>query len=325
MGFVALAITGYFLISLEAVFSKFLLSRKLRSWQVYSFYVGLTSLFAFIVLPFSYARGARLSWPGIENFSLAMLGGMMFFLYLILLYRALRKSTASRVYILSGVVSVITTFILSQLTLGESLDTTKIAGLTALIVGGFIIAIKIPAFHYSPEKLKKIRKKEMRGNVELFEKFWGAFFAGFVLGLSLILLKHAYDSQGFMNGYLYSKIGTAISALALFLVPAYQKEITKRFKKKEARKKSAGQIRWVIVSKVLAGVGTLLTSIAISIGSVTIVTALASVQYLFTFLLSVILSLFFHQIFIENLRPANMAYKLIGVILVVAGVIVIGT
>jgi drug/metabolite transporter (DMT)-like permease len=147
--------------------------------------------------------------------------------------------------------------------------------------------------------------------------------AGFLVAFSLIFLKYVYDDQNFVSGYVYSRLGMFLSAVIFLLIPFSGKQVNfSKGKTKKDKKKNGLDALAVLCTKALAGVGAILTYYAISLGSVTVVNALVSVQYLFTFLLVVILGFYIDSLR-ENLTFKNVIFKSLGVLLVIFGVVLI--
>jgi drug/metabolite transporter (DMT)-like permease len=280
----------------EAVLSKALLTGRLKSWQVYVFYVGIFSAFSFLLFPFG------LAWSGWESFSASFLSGVIFLGSIGFLFCALYKSSASRVYVLFGSVSTVTTLLLSDIIVGQPATVNEFVGILILLLGGFFISFKF-----------------YKGR--LFSSWKKILIAGVLNGVSLVILKVSYEQQNFISGYIYSRLGIVFGTLVLFGWPTFRQAINKGLSK--GRKKKAGDLFGVIGTKALAGLGTIIVQYAIFLGNVAIVNALVSVQYLFTFILSITLSIFFKKIFREEIFASNLFFKLIGVVLVVIGVFLV--
>ena len=297
MSFIGLAITGYLLLALEGVFSKYLLTGKIKSWPTYAFYVGVFSLFGLILLPF----GAV--WPGGKSFALALTAGGLFFISLCFLYQALERSAASRVYVLYGTLVTLGTMVLAPAFSNEDLTPREIFGTLLLLVGGFLISYKF---------YKK--------------KFFGGYKATLVAGItgavSLLFLKKTYLVMNFFSGYAFSRLGIFLGALVLLGIPVFRKKIKYSLKQK-SRRQNTTYFFGVLGNKSLAGLGTILISGAIYKGSVTIVNALMAVQFLGTFLLATLLALFWKKELQEEIFRQNIIFKLLGVMCVVVGVMLV--
>ncbi|HLM83877.1 MAG TPA: hypothetical protein VK254_01535 [Candidatus Bathyarchaeia archaeon] len=291
------ALGGYTLLAGEAVLSKFLITARLKNWQLYTFYVGLFSGFALIFTPFG------LEWQGADAFFAAVLSGFLFYLALAFLFQSLLVSSAVRVYVLFGAVTTLSTVFLARVFLDDKITPGVLLGIGFLLAGGILISFK----HYE---------------TSFFSNWHKAVLAGFLAALSYVVLKHAYDQQNFVSGYVISRMGITASAVFSLLIPSFRKKIfgsIRNGKKRDHVKNFFGSI----AAKSVAGTGTVLIHYAIFLGSVTAVNALVAIQYLLTFLFSIVLSLYWKKIFIEKFSIPNVIFKAIGVILVVLGTVLV--
>jgi drug/metabolite transporter (DMT)-like permease len=291
------AIGGYTLLAGEAVMSKFLLTARLKNWQLYTFYIGLFSGVVLIFTPFG------LEWRGFVPFFAAVFSGMVFYLALAFLFQSLLVSSAVRVYVLFGAVTTLTTVFLARIFLAEKITPMSLVGIAALLIGGLLISFK----HY--EKA-------------FFSNWQKTILAGLLAAFSYVILKYAYSNQNFISGYVISRLGITFSAFLSLLVPSFRKSVFASFKKGK-RKEHAANFFASIAAKTVAGTGTVLVHYGIFLGSVVIVNALVSVQYLLTFIISVILSFYWKKIFVEKFTPLNVALKFVGVALVVLGTVLV--
>jgi uncharacterized membrane protein len=294
MNAILLANFGYMLIAIESVVSKFLLSGKVKSWKLFVFYIGLFSGFSIFFAPFG------LHWYGFEIFLISLLAGILFFVHYAVLYRTLEHCQASRVYVVSGAVATMATILLTKTFQVEEISSLQFLGVCLLLVGGILVSLKV---------------KEL----EFFEGFTGSVLAGLVLSLSLVVLKYTYVEQDFISGYVYTRMGSVVATILFLSVPSVRKEVMFLLKKK-GNKERAGQFFSVMAAKVIAAAGTLMVNGAIYMGNVSVVNALIAVQYLCTFIFSLLLSLRYAKIYAEKFMPADLILKSIGVGLVVAGV-----
>jgi drug/metabolite transporter (DMT)-like permease len=291
------AIAGYTLLAGEAVLSKFLVTARLKNWQLYTFYIGLFSVFSLVFTPFG------LDWWGPQAFLAAVFSGVLFYLALIFLFQSLFVSSAIRVYVLFGASTTLATTLLAPLFLKEKITSLSFLGIALLVLGGFFIAFK----HYE-------RK--------FFSNWQKTILAGILAAASFIVLKFAYSEQNFVSGYIVSRMGITAAALFSLLVPTFRRKIFSSFKK-EKKKENVKNLFGSIAAKTLAGVGTVFIHYAIFLGSVVTVNALVSVQYLLTFIFSVVLGFFWKKIFIEKFTPFNIFLKVLGIICVVLGTILV--
>lgn len=290
-----LAIFAYFLLAFESVANKFLITGKVKSWRLYLFYIGILSLASLLLAPFG------LEWYGWRPFLWSFVSGVIFFGYLAFLFSSLKGSAASRVFVLVGAVSTFVTLVLSHLFLGDRFTYMEIVGICLLVFGGFLISFKF---------YKK----------RLFRNWKKVILAGFLISISWVILKHAFEEQNFVSGYIYGRFGITSMTLVMLAIPSYRKKVFSLLKKKDS-KKHASNFGAIVGIKTLGGIATALINYTISLGSVAIISALASVQYLFVFILSIIIGFFFREALKENLEKTTVLMKALGVAMVVLGVI----
>jgi len=292
-----IAIGGYALLAVEAVISKYILAGRMRSWQLYAFYIGIFSAFGFVFAPFG------LKWYGVYPFAISVLSGMIFYISLLFLYRSLLFSSASRVYILYGAVATISTTILAKTFLGEIFTGRELFGILFLLLGGVFISYKFYEWRF-------------------FSNYHRTIASGFLVALSLVLLKYGYNEQKFITGYVLSRFGLLLGALFSLAIPSFRKAILGNLKKR-GRNENAKNFAGTLGAKAISGAGTLLINVGIAAGSVAIVSALVSVQYLLTFLFALILSFYLKSIFIERFSWLNFFTKVTGIVLVAFGTILV--
>jgi len=297
-----LAVLGYFLLGVEAVISKFLLTGKIKSWQVYSFYVGMLSFFAFFFAPFG------LRWFGWQKFGISFFAGFLFLLAIATLYRSLKKEEASRVFVVFGATSIIATFLIEKSLSKESFAPDEFWGIVLLVSGSFLISFELSKRFF-------------------FSKFKETILGGILLSFALIFLQYSYQEQNFVTGYVFSRMGIVFTTAIFFLSPSFRKEIAKKFFQKKSnnrnktRKKNLKYFLAVAFSKFLAGGGTLLIHLAINFSSrVSVINALTSLQYATTFVLVTFLATKYPKIFQEKLSKKEVAIKTMGVGLVSLGI-----
>jgi len=300
MDWIGISIVAYFILAIESVANKFLISGKVKSWRLYLFYIGLLSLFSFVLAPLG------LAWPGWTIFTVAVISGIIFFCYLTTLFLSLKRWGASRVFVLVGATSTLATLFLSRIFLGEELAAYDIWGISFLIIGSFFISFK----YYKGR---------------FFSGWRTVVLSGFFFAASLVMLKYAFDAfsgHNFISVYIYSRVGIVGMTIFLLIFASYRNRVFELLKKRN-NKKNARHFGATVLVKAMAGVAAIMINYSIAIGSVTIVNALSSVQYLFVFILSIILSFYFKKIFQENLERKNTLYKAIGAVLVVTGIIMV--
>ena len=291
------ALGGYTLLAGEAVLSKFLITARLKSWQLYTFYIGIFSSVAIVFTPFGF------EWRGPEAFFAAIFSGLLFYLALAFLFQSLLVSSAVRVYVLFGATMTLSTVFLARALLNDKITPVALLGIGFLIVGGTLISFK----HYEKS---------------FFSNWQKTILAGILAALSYVVLKYAYNQQNFVSGYVISRLGITAAAALSLLLPSFREKVFASFKKGK-RKENIKNFFGSVAAKTVAGTGTVLIHYAIFLGSVMVVNAMVATQYLLTFLLSIILSFYWKKIFIEKFTPLNVLLKVVGVVLVVLGTVLV--
>ncbi len=302
MNGIEISIIAYCLLAIESLANKFLIVGKVRSWRLYLFYVGLLSLTGLAFIPWGFY------WPNKLIFFWSFLSGVVFFCYLSVLFSALKKWTASRVFVLMGAVTTLITLLIAHFFLQEKFTQYDWWGIVFLILGGFFIS-----YRYN--------------KVRLFRGYKRAILAGVLLAVYFSMIKQAYNLQlgtgyNFVTVYVFSRLGISITTFLIFLWPPYRHRLFKLLKERKKKDHLSG-FGWTTLIKLLSGVASIMLIYAISVGKVTIINALSSVQYLFIFIFSLIISFFWKNHLKENLEKKNIFYKMLGVLGVVVGIIFI--
>jgi drug/metabolite transporter (DMT)-like permease len=305
MSYIAIAIISYFLVGLEIILDKFLLSsKKISHPAIYTFYSGLLSLGALLIFsPFGFHKVV------FGEAVLSFAAGMIFTYGILNLFFAINKSEASQVTPVVGAMVPLITYLLSVFFLEERLTNIQFLGVVALIVGGLLISLDLPL---------KINKKKF------FAGFYNSLAAGFLLAIAFTSFKHFYEHDNFTNVFVWTRIGLFLGALTLLFVPVWRKAIFNSLKGFRKPKKEGVHTGFLFVfNKGLGGVGSVMTNYAISLGSVTIVNALVSTEYLFILILGIVFSVWFPNVFREKRDWKSIFGKIIAIILITLGVVLI--
>lgn len=305
MNWIAIAIVAYFLLALEIILDKFLLSsERVTHPAIYAFYSGTMGLFVIFFAPFGFHA------IGYQKIGFSFLAGIIFIYGMLALFSAVKRGEASRVLPIVGAVVPITSFFLAIIFLGENLGFRGSYGVISLILGGILISFN----------LTKNRTRIF------FEGFRASVLAGFLLALSTIIIKALYNEDNFLNVFIWTRAGAFLGVLSFFLIPSWRKAILGslfKFKKaKESEKKSGVSF---ILAKALGGSGSILKEKAtsMSLASVTIVNALVSIEYVFIFALGIIFSAWMPKIMKEEKDVKSVIQKLTAIIIIAIGLVLV--
>jgi uncharacterized membrane protein len=305
MNWLAITIFAYFLLAMEVVLDKFLLSsRRVSHPAIYAFYSATTGLFALVFIPFGFHA---ISYADVF-FRLA--GGMIFIFGMLSLFYALNKSEASRVAPVIGAVVPMTVFFLSLIFLGDRFMGREIFGILLLIFGGLLISLDFS------------RERDSR----FFGGLGWSISAGILLAISATIFKSFYNHDNFINVYIWTRIGAFCGILFFFLVPQWRKIILNslsKFKKPRDENKRSGVL--YIISRAMGGLGSILKEKATSFAaaSVTLVNALVSVEYVFVFLMGIGFSLWFPSVFKERKDLGTAFQKIAAILIITIGIVLV--
>ena len=305
MNYIIIATLAYFVVAIEIILDKFLLSSKRVSHPIiYAFYSGILTSFVLFMIPLP-----KFHMVAYGEILARIAAGIIFTYGISLLFYAINRSEASRVMPVVGAVVPITTFVISGLFFQERLTSLQIFGVATLIIGGLLISFNIP-FRID--------------NKKFFSGFYFSIAAGVFLATEASLFKYFSETDNFLNVFVWTRFGVVLGALSFLIFPKWRKDIFKSFHGSPHKKKENQTTGVLFVfNKILGGVGSILTKMAISLGSVTIVNALVSTEYVFILLMSLLFSLRFPKIFQEKEDLLHISQKIVSIIIISLGVILI--
>ena len=313
---ILIAILSYFINAGVYVADKFLLSKKIHSSISYAFFVGIWSIFNFVILPLDF-------WiPNLREFSLDILGGFLFLITLVVWYKALHQSEATRVVPVVGALTPIFSFALSYIFFGEIFTERQFLAFTILVIGGVLISVKHTKIYIVQEVAEKFKT--------IFGDFLGAVHAHYrptrrliinslasalLFASYYVLMKYIYSQQPFIGGFVWSRLGTFIGVLLMLFVTDWRRKIFVQQK----GQKSPKNMSFFLAVRLSAALAFILLNWAISLGNVAMINALQGIQFSFLLVLVLILSKKFPKVLDEEMGRGVMFQKTIGVILVSLG------
>lgn len=306
-----LAIISYFFGALTVILDKYLLSsEKISLPATYAFYVGIFGMGVLIFWPLGFFfHSFILKFPSFQQFLLSMESGCFFLFAITALYFAIKKSEASKVTPVVFSVVPMVTLLLSIIMGTEDFSMSKLWGITFLIFGGLLISFDLPL---------KLKKKKF------FAGFSLSLWAGLLLGVSTFLLKLVYLEQNFFNGYFWTRFGAFCGAFFLLLHPVWRKGIIKSFKHAHKNKQENVKTGGIfVVNKIFGGSSSALLNLAIGFGSVTLISSMISLQYVFVLVIAVLASQKMPGIFEEKLLFWDWMQKIAAIAVIAVGMFLI--
>ncbi len=310
MSWILLATAGQFLNAVVAILDKYIVSdeRLLPRPFVYAFYSCLVTGFWIVIFFLGWIPGlADLGMPTLENVQspsiqvvgMSFLAAYTFFMALVSMYDALRRSDTSTVMPIIGAVAALSTFGMSYLFLGTSLSQNFIWGVLLLTIGTALTAQNLP-----------------KRDVVLHVLHAGIFFA-----LHYITMKGLFEETSFDDGFFWSRVGFVLFALSLLLVPVYLEKIKEHTVTATPR---TGVI--VLLTKILAGVAAFLLLKATDWGDVAVVQALEALRFIFILMISFLFAKLLPEAATDReLRPREIVQRILYIAVISIGFFILFT
>ncbi len=298
MTWLLITILAYFFLAISVLGDKFLLGGGIPNPKIYSFYVGFLGIFVLVFIPF----GFFLPNPG--EIALALLAGVIFIAGLFLYYSAIKEFEASRIApAVGGLVPIFSFIFVSFLLKGKAvLSTEEIFAFLLLILGSVLI----------------ISGKSV--NI-LGKSFFLSLFISFYFALYFVLAKFVYTSLGFINGFIWIRIGGFLAAF-FFLI---SKEVRSNIF--SWRQMTGLKTTGIFVgNQIIGSMGAVLQNWAIALvklSGVALVNALQGIMYVFLFIFTLILSKKFPQILKEEISRKVLFQKIIAILLIGGGLVLL--
>lgn len=311
---VLIALLGNTTLALVGIIDKLILTKAVSKPVVLVFYSTIFILPVFLVLPFGVVTMPLIG----AHYVLSLVSGFCFALGLWAMYLAITKGEVSRIGPIIGAVTPFFILFLSRFFLGEKLGPYALLAAIFLMIGSLIISIDT-----------KEGASSWRSGLE-----W-ATVSGFLFAISHVSAKYIYNQYDFVSGFVLTKLPIGIFAIFLFLSPSVRALFTK---KKESSplapvvesqevpvKKILGKYQVLLVGGniLLGALGAVLLQYAMSIGSVSLVNALAGVQFAMLIVLVAIISKFFPQILKETFTKKEVVQKVVAVSFISIGLLLL--
>lgn len=290
------AIVGYVLLAAVFILDKRILTAELKQPIVYTFYstiflllVGLAWFFVPVI------RDPRLiAW--------AIISGGAFGAALWSLFVALRKSEASHLDPFVGSVITLTTLVGADRWLNETLTVAQMLGCAILATASLLLA---------REETKKARGWHLG-------YMWG-IVSGVLFTISHLSAKAVYNEVDFGAAFVATRFTIGLFGIGLLLSPA----VWRSFASKPVRKKQSHPLKVVLVTKVLSLLANSAIQYAIALGSVSIVNALAGLQYALMFVGVLAFNAWRPGFFREYVSRRELWLESAALLLVIVGVVLV--
>ncbi len=316
MTWLIVALVAYFLNAIAMVIDKTLLKKGgIESPVVYTFYIAaLGSVLMLFVIPFGF------SVPAPFVVLVSLIAGAVFVWALILQFKALAKDDATRVISSIGGLVPVFVFILAWFVLEENFSRYEFCGGILLVAGSFLISLDFHERGGAWTWLKKKMGYTKFALPHIRQTLWLALPSALLYAISSILTKFVYNNTTFLNGFIWTRLGSLLAVLSLLLIAKNRHDIKSSLQKgKQNNSNQKNQRFRFLFGQACGGSSALLQQYAIFLGSVVLVNALQGTQYAFVFVLVIILTLFAPKLLKEKITQEIVIQKIISIILIAVG------
>lgn len=275
------------------IIDKYVLAKWVRSPLVPMVMLGIIGLIASIVIFSVYGFS-----PLPKLYIFFILGtGVIWAFQNVFYFKALKIGEVSRVVPLFHL-SPLFILVFAGIFLGEVFTPLKYLGIFLLIAGAILISAK--SFT----------------RISFDKAFWWMMLS--VVGLSAyyILIKYLLNFTDYWTIFAWMRIGATIGLIPIFYL--YMPELVNT-----VRRHGKKVIVVMSTTEILNLVAVLFITIAASIGYITLVNALSSVEPFFVLLFIIILSRFFPSILKEEISKSIIFQKIAAIVLMFVGAILI--
>ncbi len=296
MFWIFVTIVSYILFASSSLVDRYLLTGPLRSPLAYAFYVNITSVFAFALVPFGFFV------PDASFIALSFVYAIFVVSALYMFFHTIANGSISRTIPMIGALTPIMTLVLSMFLI----DIYSIGGLGILSFALLILATVFLS-------LNVVRGRLIPSWTDIIH----VVITAFLFGLSFVLIKIIYDNITFINGFIWTRLFVFLIALSFLFIPSVRDTV---FRKNPLKKKAF--FFPALLGKSAGVTASLLQNYAVSIVAVSqlaFINALSGVQYITLLILIILLGRYRPSILKEQLNRSDLLLRACGVFTLVAG------
>jgi len=290
-------ISAYIFFGLSSLCDKLVLAGKVQKSpqpNSYAFYVGVSSILAIFLIPFT-----KFCFPNSSSWIWIIMDAAVYITGLYVMFVALEKFDVSRVIATIGATQPIFIFILTWVFFGaQDISGVNILAFVMLFLGSAIISVE--------------KNIEVTGD---YLKI--TLFSSLMFSLDYIFSKHVFLGESFLNGLIWVRIFIFLFALIFLFTESSRREI---FSKQMVSNKNT-QLNFIL-AQTCGGAGNFLQSFGISLVPVAflaIANSLRGIQYVFLFFITIFVSLFYPKILHEKMSVEIILQKTISIVLIAIG------
>lgn len=306
MSWLLIAFIAYLILAIVNLADKFIVEKVIPGPKTYTFLVGVTGALVIVAAPWF------LAWPGWALFLFNLLVGSFFAGGLFFLYSALKGGEASRIFTLVGGMVPIFTILFSLAVFKESFSSNQWLAILFLVLGTIITSST--SVHHNI--WFNIRKFLGLLDASQWPSILTAIFSALFFALFWVGSKQVYNTQDFVSGFIWVRLGTFLTVLFLLIRRSSREEILTEIKAGNKKKNN----KFIYFStQGLGALGSILQNYAVALGSVALVTSLQGLQYVLLLVFSMAMTFFYPKIIKEDYSRKKLIKKIIAIIFVALG------
>lgn len=297
MNWILIAIGAFFAGAGSNLADRFLLTKRVSNYLVYTFYVGLMSVFIIFLAPFSFFN---LSLTELATY---LFSGFIFLTALFFFFYSIGHEEATKVVPVWIGFTPCFALLLSYYFLNQPLTQNELMAFIFLVFGGVLMAYK---------------KNSPAGT---WTVFLAVVLSSFLLALNDTILKYiftVYSHRPFVGIFYWTRMGGLVTAMFLLFLPGIRKAV---MFKETGRSMNTGLV--FMSGKIAGSLSSILLVYAVSLGNIAIINSLKGLQYGFLFIGTLFLSKKYPNIIKEQFTKKDVLQKITAFSLITAGLVIL--
>jgi len=271
---------------------KYTIDKYIQNPMISVIFIGFLGLIAAMII----SQFTEILVPSTEILILSLSAGIIYVFASLFYFKAILIEEVSRVTPLYAITPIFI-LILATVFLGESFAVQKYLGIFIIVIGSFLISLRRDV---------KFKLSRAFGLMILGTLTWAVYN---------IILKYALNYLTYWDAFFWTRIGSFL--ITPFLFYRYRKQtieiITKRPK---------GGL-YLAIAEPLNVVALVFSTIALSYGFVSLVSALGQIQNFIVLIFAILISVFRPQIIKEELKGTTILQKILAISLISFGAVLI--
>jgi drug/metabolite transporter (DMT)-like permease len=293
MLWLVITIIAYLFGAITHLFDKYLLKKTMMpNPGALTFYIGALGILGLALAPWGF------SMIGYQQIALDLLGGIIYLAAILFFFYALNRADVSQVASLIGGLTPLFILLWGFLLKSQMLNPAQLIAFALIVSGSFVIGLE-----------------KRKGHLLAKSALGLSLLSAFLFSCAHLLSQFIYLQQGFINGFIWVRLGGLLGAFLLLLLPQVRKSVLG-----DLKKPSKGKALVFITGQTCGALNFILFNYAFTLGPLALIAALQGLQYIFLFLMVLFLTWKLPQIIQEKITPHLILQKSISIALIAIGI-----